>query len=207
MFFANEQSGESGQWTISFKRLARKAFLEDWPMKLIALVVSLALWLIVSGETGKGTLTVPLNLRTAENTEFSNTPVQEVEIEVTGDKRKIDRLAEIKGALAIYRDLTDLPVGDSVIDLNPANVRIDLPAGVRLTDIRPGQDSGPAGSNFGAGYSRQGRDDGFGARRNGDLRRDRARGPAKDTRSRTGELYENARIRFHREDRCGEQVG
>jgi YbbR domain-containing protein len=139
MFFANEQSGDNGQWTISFKRLARKAFLEDWPMKLIALVVSLALWFIVSGETGKGTLTVPLNLRTAENTEFSNTPVQEVEIVVTGDKRKIDRLAEIKGALAIYRDLTDLPVGDSVIELNPANVRIDLPAGVRLTDIRPGR--------------------------------------------------------------------
>lgn len=139
MFFGNEQFGDREQLTISFKRLARKAFLEDWPMKLIALVVTLALYLIVSGETGTGTLTVPLNLRTAENAEFSTTPVQEVEIVVTGDKRKIDRLAERKGDLAIYRDLTELPVGDSVIDLTPGNVSIDLPPGLRLTDIRPGR--------------------------------------------------------------------
>lgn len=139
MFFGNEQSGDREQLTLSFKRLARKIFLEDWPMKLIALVITLALWLGVSGETGNGTLSVPLNLRTADNAEFSNTPVQEVEIVVTGDKRKIDRLAERKGDLAIYRDLTDLPVGDSVIDLTPGNVSIDLPAGVRLTDIRPGR--------------------------------------------------------------------
>lgn len=139
MFFGNEQFGDREQISLSFKRIAKKVFIDDWPMKLIALIVSVSLWMIVSGETVKGTLTVPLVLRTADNAELSNTPVQEVEIVVMGDKRKIDRLAERKGDLAIYRDLSDLAVGDSVLELKPENVSIDLPAGLRLTDIRPGR--------------------------------------------------------------------
>lgn len=139
MFFGNEQFNDREQLSLSFKRVAKKVFLDDWPMKLIALIVSVSLWMIVSGETVKGTLTVPLTLRTADNAELSSTPVQEVEIVVMGDKRKIDRLAERKGDLAIYRDLSDLPVGDSVLELKPENVSIDLPAGLRLTDIRPGR--------------------------------------------------------------------
>lgn len=139
MFFGNEQFGEREPLSLSFKRLAKKVFLDDWPMKLIALIVSVSLWMIVSGETVKGTLTVPLTLRTADNAEFVSAPVQEVEIVVTGDKGKIDRLAERKGSLGIYLDLSEFPIGDSVLELKPGNVSIDLPAGLRLTDIRPGR--------------------------------------------------------------------
>ena len=48
------------------KHIARKIFLEDWPMKVVALVITLALWLGVTGlstPTTQRLTGVPLSLR------------------------------------------------------------------------------------------------------------------------------------------------
>ena len=64
-------------------------------MKLVALVITLGLWL---GVTGLSTPTVtrfsgvPLALRVSNNAEITNTPIQEIDVVLSGDKRKIAQL-------------------------------------------------------------------------------------------------------------------
>src|SRR6478609_6741172 len=43
----------------AFERVLRKTFLEDWGLKLLALVITLALWLAVTGQNKPVTLRVP----------------------------------------------------------------------------------------------------------------------------------------------------
>jgi YbbR domain-containing protein len=138
MFFANEQSGESGQLSLSFKRLARKAFLEDWPMKLVALVITLALWFGVNFLRTPTTETytdIPLNLRAPGNMDVTYSDFQKVTIRVSGDSAKLDALN--KNSLTLTRDLTDVGPGQSTVELTTDNVAIVLPMGVKLVEIQP----------------------------------------------------------------------
>ncbi len=120
-----------------FKHIVRKVFLEDWAMKLIALAITFALWLGVTGLStpGSESYTVPLNLRTSDNSVVTSSLLQEVEIRVSGDKRKIEQLKE--GDLRVSLDLTDVAAGEHVISLTPDTVSITLPLGIRLDAIRP----------------------------------------------------------------------
>jgi hypothetical protein len=135
----SEHYNETEHSTISFRRLLRKVFFDDWPMKLIALVITLALYFGVRSEVSTATFqSVPLTLRIADNAEFINPPVQQVDVVLKGDKREIEDLIR-KNDLVVYRDLTDKPIGDSVIDLTPDTVSINLPAGVTVDEVRPRQ--------------------------------------------------------------------
>lgn len=135
----SEHYNETEHSTISFRRLLRKVFYDDWPMKLIALVITLALYFGVRSEVSTGTFqSVPLTLRIADNADFINPPVQQVDVVLKGDKREIEDLIR-KNDLVVYRDLTDKPIGDSVIDLTPDTVSINLPAGVTVDEVRPRQ--------------------------------------------------------------------
>jgi len=124
-------------WPV-FKNLLRKVFLEDWVMKLVALVITLALWVGVTGLSTPTTTRmsgVPLTLRFSNNTEVTNSPVQEVDIVISGDKRKIDQIN--KNDLIVSLDLTDVSTGERVIQLTPENVTVPLPTGVKLDEIQP----------------------------------------------------------------------
>lgn len=108
-------------------------------MKLVALVITLALWLGVSGlrETTTTRLQNPirLNLQYPDNVEITNDPIQEVSIVVSGDKRKIEDLKQ--SDLTVSLDLTDVPTGEEVVQLTPNDVNIGLPTGIKLTEIQP----------------------------------------------------------------------
>ena len=121
------------------KHIIRKVFLEDWALKLTALVITLALWLMV---TGLGTpttkrITVPLNFNISNNAEITSSPIQEVDIVISGDKRKFDQIN--KSDLVASLDLTDVAPGDRVVSLTPENVSVPLPQGVKLIEIQPGR--------------------------------------------------------------------
>ncbi len=121
-----------------FKHIIRKVFLEDWAMKLIALVITLALWLGVTGLSTPTTTRfsgVPLTLRISNNTEITNTPIQEVDIVVTGDRRRIGQIN--KSDLVVSLDLTDVAPGERVVQLTPENVSVALPTGIKLDEIQP----------------------------------------------------------------------
>jgi YbbR domain-containing protein len=61
--------------------------------------------------------------------------VQEVDLVITGDKRKIDQIN--KNDLVVLLDLTNVPAGDRTVLLTPENVNIELPTGVKLEEIQP----------------------------------------------------------------------
>jgi len=120
------------------RQIARKIFLEDWPLKLLALVITLALWLGVTGLSTPGTRRysgVPLNLNVSSSAQITNSPQQDVEIEVTGEKSRIEQInrAELTASL----DLAELPPGERVVALSPKNVFVSLPQGVTVTDVVP----------------------------------------------------------------------
>ena len=88
-------SVERQQYTLYFKNILRKVFLEDWMMKLAALAITLALWVGVTGlskPTQQRMSGIPLTLRFSNNIEVTNSPIQEVDIVISGDKRKIDQI-------------------------------------------------------------------------------------------------------------------
>jgi len=119
-------------------RLFRRVFLEDWLIKAIALLITFGLWLGVTGLRAPIIVrlpNVPLTIRFSNDTEITNSPVQEVDLVITGDKRKIDQIN--KNDLVVLLDLNDVPAGDRIVQLSPDNVNIDLPTGVKLEEIQP----------------------------------------------------------------------
>jgi YbbR domain-containing protein len=122
----------------SLRRFFRRVFLEDWLIKAIALFITVTLWLGVTGLREPKTTrlrSVPLNLRVSNDIEVTNSPVQEVDLVITGDKHKIELLNERD--LVVSLDLTDVPVGERSVQMSAENVNIELPSGVRLEEIQP----------------------------------------------------------------------
>lgn len=120
------------------RRLVRRVFLEDWLIKVVALLITFGLWLGVTGLRAPIIVrlpNVPLTIRFSNDTEITNSPVQEVDLVVTGDKRKIDQIN--KNDLVVLLDLNDVPAGDRIVQLSPENVNIELPTGVKLEEIQP----------------------------------------------------------------------
>ena len=136
--FPTEKFIQKEQRTIFIKRLFRKIFLEDWLIKLTALAITFALWLGVTG------LQAPLTTRlsgvtfsplVSNDLEITNSPTQEVDIVITGDKRKIDQLNPRD--LVVSLDLTDVKAGERTLQITPQNVTVDLPSGVKIDKIQP----------------------------------------------------------------------
>jgi YbbR domain-containing protein len=125
---------------MSLKQIARKIFLEDWVMKLVALLITFALWLGVTGLSTPTTkrFTVPLNFNVSNNADITNEPIQEVDIVISGDKRRIEQIN--RSELAASIDLTEVMPGDRVLSLTPQNVSVaPLPLGIKLDEIQPGR--------------------------------------------------------------------
>ncbi len=136
--FSIEKFFPDQQDEISFRRLLRRIFLDDWLMKLIALIITLALWFGVTGfrtPTTERLRSVSLQLRISNEMEIINSPIQEVDLVVTGDKRKIDQIR--REDLIVQLDLTNAQSGDRVVQITPENVNVNFPTGVRLEEVQP----------------------------------------------------------------------
>ncbi|HYJ92928.1 MAG TPA: CdaR family protein [Pyrinomonadaceae bacterium] len=125
--------------TLFLKHILRKLFLEDWPIKVSALVITFALWYGVSYSNKKGTATMDADVafRVADNATLTSVGAQHFSAKISGDDRKIDDLINRREKIPITVDLTDMKPGDLVIQLTPSNMTVDLPTGVRLDDIQP----------------------------------------------------------------------
>lgn len=138
MLIPNEKLPSKEERQIFFSRLFRKIFLDDWLTKLVALLITLALWYGVSGLRAPKTVrlrAVALNLQVSNDVEITNAPVTEVDIVVTGDKRKTEILNSRD--LTVLLDLTNIQPGDQMINLTTENVNLQLPSGVKLDEIQP----------------------------------------------------------------------
>lgn len=133
-----ENTSEKRTLGLFLKHIARKVFLEDWMMKLIALAITLGLWFGVTGlstPVNRRMTSIPLTLRYSNNIEVTNSPVQEVDVVIAGDKRRVDQVD--KDDLSVSIDISDVQPGDRVLVLTPETVNLSLPAGVKLEEILP----------------------------------------------------------------------
>ncbi len=138
MAFPTENFSQREDWQFSLRRTLRRVFLEDWLIKAVALFITVTLWLGVTGLRAPVTVrlrNIPLNLRVSNDIEITNSPVQEVDLDVTGDKRKIEQL-NLRD-LVVSLDLTDVQAGERTVQIAPENVLLELPTGVRLEEIQP----------------------------------------------------------------------
>ena len=138
MLFQNEKFFRKEQPKVFFSRLFRKIFLEDWLMKLVALVITLALWFGVTGLREPITIrqnAIALQPRLPNNLEITNSPITEVALVLTGDRRKIDQIKSEN--LIVSIDLTDVQPGEHTIQLTPETVNVELPPGIRIDEIQP----------------------------------------------------------------------
>lgn len=133
-----ENPSEKRPLGLFLKHIARKIFLEDWMMKLIALAITLGLWFGVTGlstPTNRRLTGIPLSLRYSNNIEVTNSPIQEVDVVIAGDKRRVDQVD--KDDLSLSMDISDVQPGDRVLVLTPENTTLTLPAGIKLEEILP----------------------------------------------------------------------
>lgn len=119
------------------KHILRKIFLEDWALKLLALAITFGLWFTVTGLSTPATkrLNVPLNLSIASDAQIVNSPLQEVVIDISGDKSRLEQInrAELSATL----DLTDFKPGSWAVSLSPDTVIVSLPQGIKLVEVQP----------------------------------------------------------------------
>ena len=136
--FPTEKFIQKEQRQIIIGRLFRRIFLEDWLIKLTALAITFALWLGVTG------LQAPLTTRLSSvsfsplinnDLAITNSPVKEVDLIITGDKRKIDQLNPRD--LVVSMDLRDVKEGQRTIQITKHNITVDLPSGVKIEKIEP----------------------------------------------------------------------
>jgi YbbR-like protein len=119
-----------------FLALINRIFLRDWTTKLVALAITLAIWYGITGQSVTRRIrNVHVNYLQSNEMQITNDPLHEVEITITGDKQKIDRLKEED--LVISADLSVIQPGDKIVQLSPETVSLDLPSGVKLDEVQP----------------------------------------------------------------------
>jgi YbbR domain-containing protein len=120
------------------RRWLREFLLEDWGLKLLALVITLVLWFAVTGQRAPSTLQlrgVALEYLRPAELEIGNEPLDEVDITLEGGK---SRLEEINARNLVARvDISQLRPGERILRLSRENVSMDLPEGVRIVRIEP----------------------------------------------------------------------
>lgn len=119
------------------ERVLRKIFVEDLGLKLLALAITLLVWMAVTSENQPMTIhaSVPLNFIRPDNLAISNDPPRTVDVLLTGTKNKLNNLRTID--LVATVDLSDGRAGDRVVRLSPDRVSIQLPTGVSIASFQP----------------------------------------------------------------------
>ena len=121
------------------ERWLRKLFLDEWGLKLLALAITVVLWLAVTGQNRPVTLRVngvQLNFLRPNGFELSNEPPSTVDITFTGSKDKLDRIEPRE--LIANVDLTDQKAGERSIKLTVGRVKLDLQEDVQVQGFHPG---------------------------------------------------------------------
>jgi YbbR domain-containing protein len=130
---STEYSGPPG----AFETWLRKIFIEDWSLKLLALAITLLLWLAVTGVNKPVTIStaVQLNFIRPDEMEISNDPPRTVDVLLTGRRSKLESIRQLD--LVATVDLSDLREGERVVRLSSDRVQMELPDGVKIDAFQP----------------------------------------------------------------------
>jgi YbbR domain-containing protein len=115
----------------------RKIFIEDWALKLLALAITLLLWLAVTGVNKPVTIRtgVQLNFIRPDRLDISNEPPRTVDVLLTGRRSNLDKISKLD--LVATVDVSDQREGERVVRLTSDRVQMDLPDGVKIESFQP----------------------------------------------------------------------
>ncbi|MBD0373342.1 MAG: hypothetical protein ICV60_21075 [Pyrinomonadaceae bacterium] len=139
MAFKEVDEGGSRWWA----RVPREAgawlhqiFLEDWTLKLVALLISFGLWIAITGQRKPTTIrlrNVQLDFQLPNDMEISNDPRRDIDITVSGSSDALENLN--RRELIARVDVSGYRPGDRVVQLT--DKIIDLPSGIKVVKIEP----------------------------------------------------------------------
>jgi YbbR domain-containing protein len=113
----------------------RLTVLENFPLKLVSLLLAVLLWFVIAGEkTSEMGLSVPVELQNfPKDLELTGDPVDTVEVRLRASPGIIQRLTP--GDVSAHIDLADSHEGERIVHLTPDSVRV--PFGVTVVKISP----------------------------------------------------------------------
>lgn len=118
-------------------RLLRKVFIDDWGVKLLALGITVVMWMAVADFNKPRTIRVPvqLNFVRPNNLDISNEPPRTIDVELTGSRERLNnmRLSDLVATV----DISEHPAGERIVRLNNESVHMDLPDGVKIESFKP----------------------------------------------------------------------
>ncbi len=119
----------------SVERWTRKILLEDWGLKLLAAVVTISLWMAVTGQNQpvRQRTAVQLHFIRPEGIEISNDVPGSVEVMLKGSQ---SRLNNVGPTLVATIDLTNQKAGERVVRLQE-KAQLTLPPDVSIEGFRP----------------------------------------------------------------------
>ena len=119
------------------ERWLRKVFIEDWGLKLLALTITLVLWLAVTDFNKPRTIrtAVQLNFIRPDNLNISNEPPKTVDVLLTGSRAKLNSLNQLDRVATL--DISDQRAGERILRLSTDRVHMELPAGVKIESFQP----------------------------------------------------------------------
>jgi YbbR domain-containing protein len=131
---------EGGETRRVAARWAREFLLEDWTLKVLALLITLGLWMVVTGQRAPATIRlrgVQLEFLLPAGTEITDEPRDGFKVDVTleGSRGDLDELNA--RSLVAKADISQLRPGDRVARLTDRNVQMEVPVGVRIVRIEP----------------------------------------------------------------------
>ena len=114
-------------------KFLRDLIVENWWLKLAALLLSFALWLIVRGDEAELAFIVPLTVQVPRNMEIVSDRPASVEVTVTGVSTLTGRMPQITYTI----DLHNANEGQNTVALNSDGVWVNPAADVRVVRVSP----------------------------------------------------------------------
>lgn len=110
--------------------------LENWNLKVLALLLAVILWNVVRGDPGgERVITVPLEVRIPRNMEITSERPGTVDVIVRGTFTNAFWFGQQIPACIV--DLYDSEEGEQIVALSPDNVRLPRGSGLDVIAVRP----------------------------------------------------------------------
>lgn len=120
------------------KRRWSNVFTENFSYKLVALFISLILWLTILGRRDFVlSKNIDLELITAPGTQVVAQTSDHIKVKVSGPRSSLKKFLESSVSQSIVLDISQRGEGFVYVDIPLA--KIDVPLGVRILGIRPNQ--------------------------------------------------------------------
>jgi YbbR domain-containing protein len=118
------------------KRFIREYILENWNLKVTALLLALILWLFVRGEPGpERVVTIPLEVQVPSQMEIVNDRLTTIEVTMRGPSLSGSWFNPPLPTCVV--NLEKAQEGEHVVQLTPDNVRVPKGSGIEILQLNP----------------------------------------------------------------------